>query len=481
MVPNAVGVHLDIRLKSEDENALQRLYTAAFVVGALLFALIYFVRPVMFLVMPALIGIIPVWMVIGHWVGWRAREPAETSSDVFIGAVAFVVAAVVAVMVGRDPDEWFPIVPVVAAIASTLAIVQFAYEWRARRYANDGPIARFSRKAAAGHFAGYAFGLTLGIAAAIVVRTRFELEDEWFWSGSAYGIAFAFGKLFADMLTPVPARFRMPTLSGALIRMTVVSPLWWGLPWGIAYAGYAVFSFPMWLSWEFMLREAVLRTLHVAAAVTLVFAALTILVYAQELFLKRPSNAMAVAPAAQDAAGDWARMFWGLVLVSIAAGLWIYEPVSPSSRELFGVETWKCAKEEDDYNLGWIGSEGVHITIHRGTVDFFNLTCIPRDTFRGGCKYDKEVWDEVTFTITGPSGAKSVSFKRDSADMHRGVLHGKTASELLDAFYKGTSADLIVKAPKGRVMYVRPINLNGFRVELDKCVLHWRRSSSPQR
>ena len=174
-------------------------------------------------------------------------------------------------------------------------------------------------------------------------------------------------------------------------------------------------------------------------------------------------------------------MFVGVVCLSVAAGLWVFEPIGPGARELFGVETWKCAKDEDDYRLGWIAEEGVHITNHRGAFDFFNMSCVPRDKFRGGCKYDKEGWDEVIFAVTGPGGVKRVSFKHKGPDVHWGGLYGETALALLNALYEGSSAELTVKAPKGRVMYVRTIDLKGFRPELDRCIAHWRTNPPPKR
>ena len=239
-----LGDTLETRLKSEDDDASQRLYAAAFAVGALLLALVYFEWSVLLLVMPAVGVMIPIWMVIGHWLGWQANTPPETSSGALLRILVTTVAAVVIAVSGRDPDEWFPVVPAIAAVMLTFVVVQMVYAWRARAYAN-GPIGRLTATAAAAHFAGYVFGLAAGISAATFVATRFKLEDEWLWTGLAFGMAFALAKLFADLMMPEPARLRTSTLSGALLRMTVVSPLWWGLPWGIAYAGYSAFGFPI--------------------------------------------------------------------------------------------------------------------------------------------------------------------------------------------------------------------------------------------
>lgn len=477
------GHALNTDLASTDaSHPATRLHVAALVLGVLVLSTFYFVRPASLLAMPILIVLVPIVVVTTQWLGLRRHASQPTTLRARAASfLTFVVAAMAGPMITREPDEWLPIVPIIAAVTITGFIVYAIYASRIKPYATDGSVSRLSADGIRAHFTGYIVGLAAGIGAATLVRVYGPLADMWLWSAVAYGIAFAVGKLAADLLSPTPAPYRQPTMSSALLRMTALSPLWWGLPWGIAYAGYtAVTLNAMNIGLRFLMMDGLSSVLHVATAVTLVFAALTILVYVQEVIFE-PRREPQEPPSEALASGDWARLFWGVVFLSLAAGVFVYRPLGPSDRELFGTETWKCARDGDEYKLGWIARDGVHITNLRGGFDFFNMSCVPRAGSRGGCKYDKENWDEAMFVIRGSNATRTITFSRRDPDVQYGGLYGKSALTLLDALYEGSSADMTVKAPKGRVLYTLHIDLKGFRPELDTCIAHWNSTKPPKR
>lgn len=448
--------------------------------GGLLLAVLYFARPATFLLIPALTVLVPIVVVTTHWLGLNVQQ-VQSFRSIASGILIATVAGVAGPMSARDPDEWVPIVPVTAVAVVTIFSVYAIYARRALAYDIDGAVERLSVDGLRAHFTGYVAGLAAAIGAATIVETQLTISDKWPWSGAAFGIAFALGKLVADLVSPRPSPFRQASMSGALLRMTALSPLLWGLPWGIAYAGYDFVTFnsmrggASWYDAESILSSV----LHVAVAVTLVFAGLTILTFAQELFVFRRAQHDGKEEAFSS--GDWARLFLGVLLLSFTAGLLIFRPLGPSHRELFGTETWRCARDGDEYKLGWIAREGVHITNVRGGFDFFNMSCVPRSKLRGGCKYDDDGWDEVVIAISGPTTSKTVTFNRRDPDMKYGGLYGNSALALLDALYQGSSAQMTIKAPKGRVLYVLQIDLKGFRPELDKCIAQWSKKPAPRR
>lgn len=274
--------------ETTDRKSLRRLVVAAAIIGVSVLASLYFADKSATILLVSIAAVaVPIFAVIASWVGPGLREVANGETLLGEGARIAIVLLVVgfARMVFEDLS-----LREVAAFVGPLFAVMFAlvaYADRDRRQGSDGIMDRLGGAAMRVHFAGYIAGLAAGIAVSAPLT-------DWRWTFAAYPLAFAAGKLTVDLLSPTPARLRLSTLSGALARMTVLSPLLWGLPWGIVYAAFHVATADAMVgssTLTFGLRGSLVTILYVVGAVGLVLAAMTSLVYVQEVFARRtPAN-----------------------------------------------------------------------------------------------------------------------------------------------------------------------------------------------
>jgi hypothetical protein len=463
--------------------------SAAFGFVLLFGVVLYFVaRDIGFLLIAGAAVAFPIWLVIVSWLGLNSPKPGAPPQSSWRGWLLSAIGFVAAFLVGAwprggEPFRWqilLLLAPVVvAATARTL------YDWRERQSRPIGlfpaPLARISLEGWLVQITSYAIGFTAAVAAAACF-------SGWTPRVAAYATAALIGKLAVDFIPAQPPPLNDRILSRALLRMTVVSVLWWGLPWAVLAAGFFHVQNGGDAHVEAAVRESIPVVSHVAIAVVLVFALLTMVV-----FLRQPRADAAWQASFRHEQGallpaDWVRLYWSVFLLALAAYLSAFIPFWRSDGDRFGVETWTCAKVDEYWELAWIGKAGVHIEAYgeAGTISFFNISCVPRADGRT-CEYDDAGWDQVEFVVHGRDGFDTtVAFSRKSAGVdeefrHHANVSGALATEILWALHNGKSADMTIRAPRGRLLYAKHIELRGYTEAFDACVPHWRKEYEQQR
>lgn len=395
----------------------------------------------------------------------RQNPPSARIRITLIAVLIIAVAALIALIVtghanGRDFESW--------PITFTVILVYQIYLQRLRRterVAGDGwP----SLETTARHLIGYLIAVAGSLVAASLALDRLGFGVALL----SYPIVFALTKLACDQLFAPPIRLIPSRLSTLLRNMTVISPFWWGLPWGLAnYAFQVLLDAPHTRHLEWALIRNLPELYHVAIAAVLACAALTLIAALIETLTFRPGN---------EPTSNRDLAFYLVTTLAMASFALAYEPWW-SLADSFGKEKWTCAEEGDEAGrIGWISdSGGVDIFISAPTeLEFFALTCMPNaeaDTcwVEGG-------WDRVSVTINSPSGVQTLSFDRDTPGilgtaMHHAHLTGDLARSFIDAFRNGTSADISVYHAQRGLLYARHVDLKGFSRALDICAARWRR------
>jgi hypothetical protein len=376
--------------------------------------LAFLVREVQYNLLAGAAVLLPTWWVVESWLGLHAREIYEAKSTFWFRQLTFALLAVVTFAFGVfyrradwDADSLVIVAPMFAAL-----IVRTIYLWRDLHGRSFGvfraPASRFSGGAIFAHLAGYAVALAAGFAAA-------SYAGDWLSRLAAYAGAVMFGKLAIDLLVASPPPLDDRSLTSALTRMTVASPLLWGVPWALLVAGYfmGVEERGVW-SLEQFAEDYTLTLANVVIAVVLIFAVATAAVF---VFEPRADKTWAKAAPADDDAlrpADWARLYW-VVLFLTAAGLAVtFVPRERSDDEVFGVDKWTCAKKDGRWTLARLSNGNFDIRIRGRYIDLFNVSCVPRKD-GSGCQYDDEGWDEVEFVVHGRDGFDTaVKFNRTS-------------------------------------------------------------------
>jgi hypothetical protein len=450
---------------------------AAFGIVLLLgFGLSFVERDLSFILIAGAAVALPAWWVIQSWLAlsevdrssganfWRS---AAVAALLYLGGFAAGVFSY-----GRGKLDW-GVLPFVAPLLVAV-LARAIYAWRDARERPVGlfrtQFARISHGGAQLHLAGYVVALAAAIAAAAPFQG-------WTLRSAAYVTGALIGKLAIDLLFARPAPLKAPTVAAALARMTVLSPLWWGLPWGLLAAAYlAVTDIEATAS---LARLNMSIVFHTAVAVVLLFAALTAVAYVQDFGKAKPSEDTAESDLSPP---DWTRLYAGVMFLAVAAYAVIYVPFWRSDEELFGVEKWTCARTDDGWMLGWIGRPGVRIKV-QGYIDLFNISCVPEANGKG-CAYDEEGWDAIEFVVHGADGFDTkVAFNRKSEGVkasyrHHAYVYGALGNELLWALYGGKSAEMTIKAPRGRVLYAKRMDLTGYGRALKACAAKWEQEAA---
>lgn len=442
-------------------------------------ALAFLARDHRFILIACGVVAVPIWLVTESWLALDAREPSGTLRDFWRDRLFGTLPVLVGFMAGflsynRDGWNW-DVLPVAVPVFIGV-VARTVYAWREAQSRPVGLLTtRFDRTSAGGiaaHFASYVFAL----AAALAASAPF---GDFSSRTAAYVGAGLLAKLAADFVFTKPAPLDDRTLSGALTRMTVLSPLWWGLPWGVLIAGYFFIleDDPRWPITS-VIGDNLPIVSHVLIAVVLVFAAVTAVAYFRESRIDSAWGAASPEQEGELRPADWARLYWGVLALALAGYTFAFVPFWRSDEEDFGVETWTCARVEDGWTLGWIAKAGINIKV-RGYIFLFNISCVPRND-GSGCDYDDEGWDAVDIVVTGKDGFRTtVAFDRKSegvnADsLHHADVYGNLGNEILWALYNGKSADMSIKAPRGRLLYTKHIDLSGYNKALDACRARWR-------
>lgn len=215
-------------------------------------------------------------LAVPSWVGVEARYPIPTLSRElwhYASALALPVAGfgLVYLVWSKGQLEALNVAPVVALGAVVFAV----YRWH-------GLAAALARVRGAGagmtvwerlwrHYLGYFAGLAAGGTAVLASGA----PREWPLSLSLFLGSFLIIKLVIDMTLPQPT---LPSrrLSASLFAMTLMSPVWFGLPWGAALTAVSVlFGLSLNLSLEAAIDDSAMILAYVTGASVVVFAALT--------------------------------------------------------------------------------------------------------------------------------------------------------------------------------------------------------------
>lgn len=427
-----------------------------------------------FILIAAALVAVPVWLAVKSWLALDASDadglPAGFWRQRLIGVIA-VVGAFSISFFSRGIEWETALLPVAVLIG---AMAWALYAWRDALGRPVGWLtATFERVSVEGAFVHLA-GYMLALAAALAASTCF---DGFAARSAAYIGAGLTAKLVADFVFATSAPLGDRTLAAALARMTVLSPLWWGLPWGVLIAGCLVATQDQ-PQWEIMaLITSNLPVIwHVMIATVLVFAAVTTVAMIRETRIDRawaagqPDDERTLRPS------DWAMLHWGVIALALTAYTVVFVPFWRSDAEEFGVETWTCAKEDGRWTLGWIAEAGINIKVH-GYVRLFNISCVPGAD--GRCDYDEEGWDEIVTTVHGKDGYRTtVAINRASKDvvadlMHHAGVYGQLGNEFVWALYNGNWAELSIKAPRGRLLYTKRMDLRGYARAFNACRARW--------
>lgn len=220
---------------------------------------------------------------VPSWVGVEPRYPVPTLWQALLGHLAAVAVPAVGllllyIMWSKGKVEQLSAVPILVIAAAVYAV----YRW----HHLAGALARV-RGASAGmplldrlwrHYLGYAVGLAVGIAAASAGDLR-----QWTLSASLFAGSFLIMKMMVDVALPQPP-LASRRLSATFLILTLMSPVWFGLPWGVAQAVLSVlFDLSNGEPFVAAVDDAPTVVLYIAAATTSVFAVLTVAAAALEL------------------------------------------------------------------------------------------------------------------------------------------------------------------------------------------------------
>jgi hypothetical protein len=167
------------------------------------------------------------------WIGVEPRYPvpsiwAAVYSNILGFGVPMVGVLLMFVMLNKGDLRYAALVPA----AVTGALVYSAYRWR---YLGEA-MARV-RGVRAGmpvvdrlwrHYLGYALGLAGGGVALSATR-----GIDWSFGTALFAIVFLAGKAAVDLSLPQPP-LKTERLSTAALQLAAMSPVWFGLPWGVA-------------------------------------------------------------------------------------------------------------------------------------------------------------------------------------------------------------------------------------------------------
>lgn len=454
--------------------------TAFFVVGVFGAALAFLFREPHYFLLGGAAVLLPAWWAVESWLGLHLREPYE-SSRTFWAQQFVMIATVVAVftfnLLSRGGKwEWdsFDFV----AVMVLAVLIHAIYTWRDVRSRRLGIFpahrSRISASAIIHHLLGYAAALVGGFVAAAHV-------DDWSLRITAYIGAALVAKFVVDLLTAPSPPLEDASQTRALTRMAVLSPLLWGLPWGLLIVGYFIAMDSRGFFIEHLFAEnRIFLVLNIAIATTFIFAAATSIVFVSEPAVDKNWATQTPTPDGALRPVDWAMLYWAVLAGAAALLTIVFTPREPSDEQLFGVEKWTCAKQNDMWMLAWLSrSDGLKIKVG-GYIAMSDVSCVPNKDGKS-CKNDGEGWEEVEFVVHGNDGFDTtVKFDRKSKNVQTifrndADVYGDLANEIVVAMSNGKSADITVRASRGRVLYTKHMDLKGYDNALKRCTAQWRR------
>lgn len=174
---------------------------------------------------------------VPNWVGIEPRFPlpsivAAVIEHLFGFVVPMVGVLLLYYVLNKGDLNFLGVLP----IAVLGALIYSVYRWRLLGVSLArvrGAVVRMSPgERLWRHYLGYAAGL---IAGALAVTVAGETAN-WLAAAGFYGGAFMIAKAFVDLLLPQPP-LETERLSDAAAQLAVMSPVWFGLPWGVTLTG----------------------------------------------------------------------------------------------------------------------------------------------------------------------------------------------------------------------------------------------------
>ncbi len=217
------------------------------------------------------------------WVGVEPRYPVPTLWRELFGHLAALALPAVGLLLlyivwSKGKVEQLSALPILAIAAAVYAV----YRWhhlagalaRVRGAGADMPF--FDRLWR--HYLGYAAGLAVGVAAASAVDLR-----QWVLAATLFAGSFLIIKMIVDVTLPQPP-LASRRLSATFLVLMLMSPVWFGLPLGVALAVLSVlFDVSRGEPFASAVEDARMVVLYITVATASVFAVLAAAAAAMEL------------------------------------------------------------------------------------------------------------------------------------------------------------------------------------------------------
>lgn len=212
-----------------------------------------------------------VLIAVPSWVGVEPRYPIPTLWRELLGHLAAVAVPAVGLLLlytmwSKGRLEQLSAAPILVVAAAVYAICRWHHL--------AGALARV-RGAGAGmpfldrlwrHYLGYAAGLAVGVAAASVGDLR-----QWMLSATLFAGSLLIVKMMVDVALPQPP-LAPRRLSATFLILALMSPVWFGLPWGVALAVLSVlFDLSNGVSFASAVDNSAMVVIFVAVATLVVF------------------------------------------------------------------------------------------------------------------------------------------------------------------------------------------------------------------
>lgn len=222
------------------------------------------------------------FVALPSWIGVEPRFPVPSVwraiGEQALGfGVPMVGVLLMYVVLNKGEPRYIALIPV--AVAG--ALIYSAYRWRylagaMARVRGAGEEMGFGSRLWR-HYLGYAVGLAAAFTAAAATR-----PIDWGLGSELFAVVLLSAKAGVDLSLPQPP-LRAERLSLAGARLAAMSPVLFGLPWGLALTGAMAASMPETWSMMAALNYNAMIVVYVAIASIVVFTAFALVTFLIEL------------------------------------------------------------------------------------------------------------------------------------------------------------------------------------------------------
>ncbi len=275
----------DIDMPSAREHGLLdlRRKRAGIVAGVVLFASVIglFASREMGLAALPVVALLA-YLSLPSWVGVEPRFPVPTvwvalRDHMLSFGVPMVGVMLMYLMLNKGELAFAIMIP----LAAVGAVIYGAYRWRysqasmVRLRGGDEAMPLLSRLWR--HYLGYAAGLAAGTAAAFAGDTI-----DWAIAATGFVGAFLVAKAAVDLSLPQPP-IESRRLSIVLAQLAIMSPIWFGLPWGAAMVAAMSFGLRARFPLTMALQDNAIVVVYAAISAIVVFTALALIAFVIEV------------------------------------------------------------------------------------------------------------------------------------------------------------------------------------------------------